>query len=207
MIGLRSIQHTALIAFAWMLSGCALVADSSGPQVDIAPHTRVTLPTPAQLGYQVTASQLISAQWQDDTGKHSQQLPVQLQVKPQQVLLAGFSSWGTRILSLNYQNNTIDTQVMNGLENTQPKPEQVLFNLMITLWPRSAWEEPLNQVKWRMIDANNTRTILDNSGDTVIEIEYPSHDPFSGEIQFHNRKLKYTITIQTLNHRIQDVTQ
>ena len=86
------------------------------------------MPLPAELEYSFTASQLISATWQDDT----QQLPVQVEVTPDKVVLAGFSSWGTRILSLQYQNQAIETQVLSGLGATLPQPEQVLFNLMLT---------------------------------------------------------------------------
>mgnify|MGYP003842839689 CR=1 FL=1 len=161
----------ALPLLLLMLSGCSLVPNQASTQVEISPNTFVTLPKPSQLGYQVTASQLISAHWQDDNGQHNQQLPVQLQVTDDKIVLAGFSSWGTRILSLNYQQDTIETSVLNGLENTLPKPEQILFNLMITLWPRNAWEAPLNKVKWQIIDDENRRTLINELGETVIVID------------------------------------
>ncbi|MFA0519778.1 DUF3261 domain-containing protein, partial [Vibrio sp. 10N.222.55.E8] len=76
---------------------------------------------PDQLGYSLIASQLISATWQNDT----QQLPVQVEITEGKVVLAGFSSWGTRILSLQYQNQQIDTQILSGLGAALPQPEQV----------------------------------------------------------------------------------
>ncbi|OEE50915.1 DUF3261 domain-containing protein [Vibrio anguillarum] len=189
----------ALPLLLLMLSGCSLVPNQASTQVEISPNTFVTLPKPAQLGYQVTASQLISAHWQDDNGQHNQQLPVQLQVTDDKIVLAGFSSWGTRILSLNYQQDTIETSVLNGLENTLPKPEQILFNLMITLWPRNAWEAPLNKVKWQIIDDENRRTLINELGETVIVIDYQHPFSMKGDIRFHNQLLNYTITITTLS--------
>ncbi|NAX43317.1 MULTISPECIES: DUF3261 domain-containing protein [unclassified Vibrio] len=189
----------ALPLLLLMLSGCSLVPNQASTQVEISPNTFVTLPKPAQLGYQVTASQLISAHWQDDNGQHNQQLPVQLQVTDDKIVLAGFSSWGTRILSLNYQQDTIETSVLTGLENTLPKPEQILFNLMITLWPRNAWEASLNKVKWQIIDDENRRTLINELGETVIVIDYQHPFAMKGDICFHNQLLNYTITIKTLS--------
>lgn len=77
-----------------VLSACSLVPHQSTPQVDIAENTQVNLPTPASLGYQLAASQLITASWVIDGKPTSEQLPVQLQVTSNEVVLAGFSSWG-----------------------------------------------------------------------------------------------------------------
>lgn len=66
-------QHWSLhrLGYRWLLplltllvSGCATMQAPQGNQVKIAPNTVVTLPTPAQLGYSLTASQLITATWQ-----------------------------------------------------------------------------------------------------------------------------------------------
>ncbi|BEI23495.1 DUF3261 domain-containing protein [Vibrio fluvialis] len=181
------------------LCACSLQPQISATQVEICPDVWVELPKPAQLSQSFTASQLISATWHNETGhSQSQQLPVQLQVSDQQVLLAGFSSWGTRILSLDYDGEQIQTQVLSGLENTVPKPEQVLFNLMITLWPRNAWEAPLNKVRWRIIDDANQRTVINEKGETILAITYSGDTPLSGDIHFKNLPLNYDITIQTL---------
>ncbi len=189
------------------LVGCSLQPQDAGTQVEIAPDVWVGLPQPQQLRQELIASQLISATWQDEQGtSQSQQLPVQLQISNNRIVLAGFSSWGTRILSLDYDGESINTQVLSGLENTLPKPEQVLFNLMITLWPLNAWEAPLNQVRWSIVDENNKRIIRMPSGETVIEITYLGDSPLNGNIQFENKQLHYSITIQTLSHQLQSTT-
>lgn len=189
------------------ITGCSLQPHTSSTQVEIGPDIWVDLPQPAELAENVTASQLISATWWDEQGKaQTQQLPVQLQINDQHIVLAGFSSWGTRILSLDYNGKDINTQVLTGLEDTLPKPEQVLFNLMITLWPLNAWEAPLNKVRWTIIDDNNKRIIKNRNGEPVIEITYSGNTPMTGDIQFTNKTLDYSITIQTLNHQVQSTT-
>ncbi|MDC5811373.1 DUF3261 domain-containing protein [Vibrio europaeus] len=180
------------------LSACSLTPQSTTPVVQITQQEQVSLPTPGDLGYSLTASQLIEATWNSDEQKRTEQLPVQLQVSSDKLVLAGFSSWGTRILSLNYQDDEIKTEVLSGLGGVLPPPEQVLFNLMITLWPVSAWEAPLNKVRWQIIDNYNTRAIFDNSGKKVIDIQYSNKDRLSGDIVFHHLIDNYTIKIKTL---------
>ncbi len=192
---------TTLFACLWLI-GCSLQPQSSSTSVEIARDVWVDLPLPSQLEQSLNATQLISAQWQDEQGNmQTQQLPVQLQIDAQHIVLAGFSSWGTRLLSLDYDGETISTQVMSGLENTLPKPEQVLFNLMITLWPRSAWEAPLNKVRWSIIDDQHQRIIYNEAGESVLIIRYAGESPLEGDIHFENKPLNYSITIQTLSHQ------
>ncbi|WP_061039253.1 DUF3261 domain-containing protein [Vibrio coralliirubri] len=187
-----------------LLTACSMVSQQpSGASVSINNDTELALPLPAELGYSLTASQLISATWENDT----QQLPVQVEVTADKVVLAGFSSWGTRILSLQYQNQVIDTQVLSGLGATLPQPEQVLFNLMLTLWPAEAWGQPLQSIGWHLVDTDKTRTVFDDNQQAIIRIEYQAkvgEPKTSGEIVFKHLIQGYTITIQTLNSTIVD---
>jgi len=201
---IRTLKITFVTLVGVMLSACSMVSQQPiGASVSINNDTELALPLPAELGYSLTASQLISATWETDT----QQLPVQVEVTADKVVLAGFSSWGTRILSLQYQNQVIDTQVLSGLGATLPQPEQVLFNLMLTLWPTEAWTQPLQTIDWHLVDTDNTRTVFDDDQQAIIRIEYQAkaNEPkLSGDIVFKHLIQGYTITIQTLNSTIVD---
>lgn len=181
---IRTLKITFVTLVGVMLSACSMVSQQpTGASVSINNDTELALPLPAELGYSLTASQLISATWETDT----QQLPVQVEVTADKVVLAGFSSWGTRILSLQYQNQVIDTQVLSGLGATLPQPEQVLFNLMLTLWPTEAWTQPLQTIDWHLVDTDNTRTVFDDDQQAIIRIEYQAkaNEPkLSGDIVF-----------------------
>ncbi|MEZ8201065.1 DUF3261 domain-containing protein [Vibrio splendidus] len=201
---IRTLKITFVTLVGVMLSACSMVSQQpTGASVSINNDTELALPLPAELGYSLTASQLISATWETDT----QQLPVQVEVTADKVVLAGFSSWGTRILSLQYQNQVIDKQVLSGLGATLPQPEQVLFNLMLTLWPTEAWTQPLQTIDWHLVDTDNTRTVFDDDQQAIIRIEYQAkaNEPkLSGDIVFKHLIQGYTITIQTLNSTIVD---
>ena len=175
-------------------------------RIQIADDTWVALPQPSDLGYTLTASQLLSVRYIDQTKKNqSNQLPIQLQITQDKLVLAGFSSWGTRLLSLTYQDNQLDTYVMAGLGNTLPKPEQVLFNLMITLYPLDVWQPRLQQTGWTLTEQQTEktkqRTLFDNHGKLIAEINYASFDPLKGDITFINHALDFTIVIKTLQYQ------
>ncbi len=200
----KTIKIALAVLLGLLLNACSMVSHQpTGASVTIDQETELALPLPADLGYLLTASQLISATWQDDT----QQLPVQVEVTPEKVVLAGFSSWGTRILSLQYQNQAIETQVLSGLGTTLPQPEQVLFNLMLTLWPVEAWAQPLQGIGWHLVDTDNSRTVFDDNQQAIIRIDYqaePGTHKTAGNIVFKHLTQGYTITIQTLNSTIVD---
>ncbi|MEI8631576.1 DUF3261 domain-containing protein [Vibrio sp. PP-XX7] len=146
---------------------------------------------------------MIKATWTAQGQIQTRQLPVQLQVTGNQITLAGFSSWGTRILSLKYQDNQLTTQVLSGLKDVLPPPQQILFNLMLTLWPADAWEASLNKINWHIVDQENQRIVLDDNGIEIIGIRYNGRTPFTGDITFSNHQLGYTVDIQTLNYQQQ----
>ncbi|WP_261874766.1 DUF3261 domain-containing protein [Vibrio rarus] len=194
----RYSQILLTLILGTLLGACTSTPQHHTPAVNITAQHKVHLPTPQSLGYSVTASQLIEATWHNGKSDQTQQLPVQLQVNQDTLVLAGFSSWGTRILSVEYQGDEITTDVLTGLDGVLPKPQQVLFNLMITLWPVSAWEGPLNGVRWKIIDNDHSRSIYDDQGTEVIHIQYSDKNRLKGNIVFHQLVDDYTITITTL---------
>lgn len=182
------------------------IESPTSTQVEIAKETLVALPQPNQLGYDLTASQFLNVQYidsQQTTQQH--QLPIQLQVSQNKVVLAGFSSWGTRLLSLTYQDNQIETYVMSGLGNTLPKPDQVLFNLMITLWPLDVWQPHLHAIGWQLkqkqTDTKRQRQLINEQGQLMAEINYASVNPLKGDITFINHAFDFTIVIKTLQYQ------
>ncbi|CAH0529163.1 DUF3261 domain-containing protein [Vibrio hippocampi] len=200
---LKKMAHSSLLlVLLSLLIACSSQPNQSAPEVEISPGVSVALPQPQTLGYSLIANQLITATWHEGDKSKSEQLPVYLELKGNRLVLAGFSSWGTRLLSLSYQDDQLQTEVMSGLSGVLPQPEQVLFNLMLTLWPSSTWEAPLNKVEWRIEDYNKRRIITDQQGNKLIEIEYANIDRLSGNIRFQHIRQGYTIEINTLNYQI-----
>ena len=188
---LKMLYFSLLVA---LLSGCSMQPKTYPVLVEIDDAIFVSLPKPAELKQSLNVSQLITAQW--GQGKQ-QKLQVQLQVDKQQVVLAGFSAWGARLLSLNYSGKEIQTSVLSGLTDTLPKPEQVLFNVMLSIWPIESWQAPLSKIGWQLIESPLGRKLLDNNGQVIIDVTYQRLPYIDGVIVFKHYKLDYTITIET----------
>lgn len=177
-----------------ILSACSMQPQTHPVLVELNQNQFVTLPKPAQLGQTLNASQLITAQWGDNK---QQKLLVQLQVDKQSVVLAGFSAWGARILSITYSGDEIQTYLLSGLADTLPKPEQVLFNVMISIWPVEAWKEPLAQIGWLLIEKDLKRELMDEKGVVIADVTYQTRAYIDGMIVFKHYPLDYIITIET----------
>lgn len=182
------------------LMGCESLSKEThnAMTVEVAPKTYVSLPTPGQLGRNLSINQLISANWGGDI----QSLPVHLEVLEEKVLLIGFSSWGTRILTLTYTKDALTQDVLPGLNAVLPKGKDVLFSMMLALWPAKSWEAPLKAIGWRLDEGATYRDLLDNNGRTVISIKYDNslkQDNIPKKIVFEHMQKKYQITIKTLS--------
>lgn len=176
------------------LAGCSMISNLHPVQVEIDNGIFVELPKPAQLQETINVSQLISAKWGEEK---EQKLLVQLQVDEQQVVLAGFSAWGAKLLSLHYSGNEIETSVLNGLTDTLPKPEQILFNVMLSIWPIESWQAVLSRVGWQLQDNNLQRLLINPKGEVIVTINYQKTPYLEGVITFEHHKLDYFITIET----------
>jgi hypothetical protein len=191
-----------LMTIALLLGACSfqpsMQADTNHVQVEITPKQFVTLPQPEDLQQNINVSQLISAQWGEE---NKQQLLVQLQVDEQQVVLAGFSAWGVKLLSLTYYgeqaSNKIETNVMTSLAGTLPKPQQVLFNVMLSIWPQESWLSPLNAIGWKLQESDLQRLLIDQDDNVVVVIDYERKPFLTGKITFKHLLLNYTVIIET----------
>ncbi|MDA7746678.1 DUF3261 domain-containing protein [Psychromonas sp.] len=191
------------ITLCLMLSGCSILQpkmdfDAKTIQVEISPGEFVDLPQPSALQQDINVSQLISAQWGEE---NKQKLLVQLQVDQEKVVLAGFSAWGVKLLSITYfgkqSGNKIETHVMTGLGQTLPSPEQVLSNVMLSIWPLDSWKNPLASIGWTLQEANLQRLLIDENGHVVITIDYQKMPYLDGKITFKNQRLNYVVEIET----------
>ncbi|WED25960.1 DUF3261 domain-containing protein [Vibrio sp. DW001] len=197
-LGMTALKISKLTLITYLLLslfGCTSLQTQPNTLVDIAPNTSVQLPLPKDLQLDITVNQIITAEWNNAT----HQLPVLLEVDEHSVKLAGFSSWGTRILSLEYTEDKIESEVLAGLGTSLPDPKQVLFYLMITLWPQEVWQTKLDDIGWKLTESAHLRTLLNEQGKEVVIIQYTNINKLAGDIHMSNTISNYRITIQTLS--------
>lgn len=191
-----------LLSSLLLLSACSMqptvhsiqVPIQDAIQVEVSEKHFITLPLPAQLQQNVSVNQLISAQWGEEK---QQKLLVQLQVDKHQVVFAGFSAWGMKLLSLHYSGEEIKTDLLAGLSESLPKPEQVLFNIMIAIWPVEAWQPSLDAIGWQLQEQGLQRLLLDENEKVIVRIDYQKTPYLDGKITLHHQVLDYTVVIET----------
>lgn len=186
--------HFIITLSLLFLSACSLQPAKHLVQVEVDPNQFVQLPTPASFGQDINVSQLITAKWGEEA---EQQMLVQLQIDQQQIVLAGFSAWGAKLLSLTYANNEIQTYVLSGFSETLPKPEQVLFNVMLSIWPIETWQVSLDNIGWKLQEIGLQRQLLDDKGEVVVIIDYQNKPYLDGKITFKHLRLNYVVIIET----------
>lgn len=190
----NTLASSALLLLILLATGCANLANQH--LIEVAPNTFLSLPSPAQFGGNANISQLITAKWQDETAS----LPVHLEITAQRMVLVGSSLWGTRILTVEYANNTITQDTLLGLNTILPDARQVLFSIMLTLWPQPAWQPHLAKIGWTLIDKERSRILVDTDGIPVIKINYderPATGEVPSQVQFQHLRQDYQITIST----------
>lgn len=195
------LKHLCFSMLLLMLSGCSMQPKTSPIQIEVAAGQFIALPKPAELEQNLNISQLITAQWGDSK---KQKMLVQLQVDNNEIVLAGFSAWGAPLLSLSYSGDDIKTFVLTGFAATLPKPEQVLFNIMISIWPVDSWGKPLSKIGWSLIENEFQRLLINEKGDLVADVTYQKHPYLDGTIVFTHHLLRYQITIETNKKSIKD---
>jgi len=191
-----------IVALSFLLSACSIKPsmelDTQPVLVEVTQGLFIALPQPSELKENINVSQLITAQWGES---NKQKLLVQLQVDQQKVILAGFSAWGVKLLSLSYFGeqfgHKIETNVIAGLADKLPQPEQVLFNVMLAIWPEDSWHEPLESIGWRLQQTPLQRILIDDKGDVIITIDYQRKPYLNGLITYQDHRLDYRVDIET----------
>lgn len=152
----------ALTLFA--LFGCSSTPGPE-PEAQIAPDVRFRIPSPGELGYSISAEQLVTARYRGDV----QTFEAHLSVSPQRLVLIGFDPFGRRAFTVTSGGGSTRFDAAPGL----PKgldPGNILADVAIVYWPDAAVERGLpSSAELRSRDDH--RTILVD-GHEVIRVDY-----------------------------------
>ncbi|HUC64088.1 MAG TPA: DUF3261 domain-containing protein [Stellaceae bacterium] len=147
----------------------ALFGCSSAPpperEAQIAPDLRFRIPSPGELGYSISAEQLVTAHYRGDV----QTFEAHLSVSPQRLVLIGFDPFGRRAFTLTSGNGSTSFDAAPGLPKGL-EPGNILADVAIVYWPDAAVERGLpSSAELRSRDDH--RTILVD-GHEVIRVDY-----------------------------------
>lgn len=190
---------TGIIIFSILLSGCAMfkVQQQQTPKVMVFDKQALYLPTPEQLGLNLTAVQIVSADYKiKDVDKHYSS-EVHVQATPQKLTLVAAAGWGGELFSLQYDGKIIHSSSLP-MPNANMGIDHTLTDFIFTYAPQSALNDILAKTNMSLQVTQLQRSFYQN-GKKVIQIDYQNVNPWQGTVVLHNIELNYTVTVQTLS--------
>ncbi len=166
------------------------------PKVEIIKGQWITLPTPSQLNFNVTATQILTAQYKIKNKIKSYTSQVQVEKTPRKLVLVAVADWGGEIFSIDYNGVTIITSSLP-MPNAALGIKHVLTDFIFTYASQQALNKILNSTQIKLIERPRERLFMLNNK-PIIKINYQYKNPWQGQVILHNLTLHYTITIKTI---------
>jgi hypothetical protein len=176
----RSLCLTAL-SVAMMMAGCATTPPP--------PQARLGLKlSPAALGESISVQQHLKV----ERAGRTDDLDVAVQVEPDAIDVVGLA-FGQRVLTMRYDGKEL-TSWRHFMLPAQVKPDDILEDMQLTLWPADAIAAAL-PAGWRVADQGNARTLY-LADEPIMRIAYSGMPRWSGTVVLENLRYHYKLTIQ-----------
>lgn len=178
--GIRQGRHLAVLAIFALMAGCATAPP---PQARLG----LKLP-PAALGTSISVQQHLKV----ERAGRTDDLDVALQVEPDAIDVVGLA-FGQRVLTMRYDGKEL-TSWRHMMLPSQVRPEDVLEDMQLTLWPAESIATAL-PAGWRIAEQGLTRTLyLEN--EPIMRIVYSGTPRWSGTVVLENLRYRYKLTIE-----------
>ncbi len=173
-------RHVVALAALAILAGCATTPP---PQARLG----LKLP-PAALGASISVQQHLKV----ERAGRTDDLDVALQVEPEAIDVVGLA-FGQRVLTMHYDGKEL-TSWRHVMLPSQVRPEDVLEDMQLTLWPAEAIASALPE-GWRVAEQGARRTLY-LANEPIMEISYSGTPRWSGTVVLENLRYHYKLTIQ-----------
>lgn len=190
-----------LCLFTAALSGCALFRTKAveSPKVEIVKGQWIQLPQPAQLKFNLTATQILTATYNIKNKVYSYTSQVQVEKTPEHLILVAVAGWGGEIFSINYNGITIKTSSLP-MPHANMGVQHVLTDFILTYASSDLLKSLLNSTKIKLKTTKYQRVFLLHNK-PIIKINYKTANPWAGPIVLQNLNLHYTIKIATVTYK------
>lgn len=181
-----------------LTTGCTILHTKSTAttRLEIMPHQWVALPTPAQLPFNIKATQILTAKYiiKNKTSVYSSQ--VQIEKTPDRLVLVAIAGWGGEIFSINYDGSSIKSSSLP-MPNSNIGIKQTLTDFILTYAPQNLLRTMLKTTDIKLIIKPRQR-IFTIQNIPITKIDYATDNPWKGDIVLQNFKYHYTIKISTV---------
>ena len=180
----------ALLAAAALIGGCGSVDMRTEVQrIDIANEVFLLLPRADELVESFDATQVISAEYEDE----SRSFEAHLEARPGKITIVGLNTIGVVLFSITYDGNELfaggvaEAQVINA--------RYVLADVLMSHWDVE-WLKP--RLEGATLAATESSRTVRRDGEAIIEIMYDSGTSWSGNARLTHRERGYSLRINNI---------
>lgn len=190
-----SMQKIAALTLILMLCGCASTAPNLIPPetVKISPDVALTMPSPADLGRPVEATQLVTVHY----GDQNFAFEAHISATPEHFLLVGLDLMGRKIMTINWTKEGISFDTAPWVPS-QLRAENILADIVLLYWPDNIVRKSLGDSA-KLIGNAQSRTITFDHK-KVWQADYQlnsKHDLWSGKLHYRNLAWGYDFDVQS----------
>ena len=175
-----------------VLGGCVTAPPTLPTQgVDVAPGVRLVLPSPEALGHSITATQLVTVRY----GDQSLVFEAHLDITPQRFLLVCLDTMGRRALTVTRSGGAVTVEAAPWLPATID-PHNILADIELIYWPADSLRTGL--AGGELSEDGGHRSIMVGRTE-VVRIEYESggRGAWTGRQHLSNLAWNYDIAIDS----------
>ena len=191
----RSLLFLLILA---SLTGCSSFHTKlvENPKIEIAHQQWIILPTPAEMAFNIDATQILTAQYKIKNKTSTYTAQIQVEKTPDHLILLAVSGWGGEIFSLSYDGNFIKTNSLP-MPNSEMGIQHTLTDFILTYADTNLLKKTLSTTSIKLIEKPLARLfVLHNK--TIIRIDYQNKNPWLGNIFLQSFDYHYTIKIITI---------
>ena len=159
-------------------------------RVEIAKAVYLTLPKAEEITRSFDATQLLMADYEDQ----SLSFQAQLEVRPGKITIVAITMWGGTLFSITYDGSTLRTEGM--VDRHGVNAEYLLADVLLTTW-EPEWLNARLQGAALEVSGSHDSRIVSRDGEPLIEISYESPDAKTGRSRFKHLERGYQLDIRT----------
>ena len=183
--------RAVMVLCALVSYGCGTVTmHSTVERVEIASAVYLTLPKPEEITQSFDATQLLVANYDEQ----SYSFQAQLEVRPGKITIVGIAMWGGTLFSITYDGSILRTEGM--VDQQGVNPEYLLADVLLMTWDPDWLRPRLQGATLEISEGNDSRTVS-RDGEPVIEISYETPAARTGRTQFKHVERGYVLDIRT----------
>ena len=179
------------VFFMLLFITCSCTTKKIPPKAWATKDVELTLPPPSS-EKPIQIQQLLTTTHQGKT--HS--LIVLLDIQKNELNLVGLTPVGIRLFTIQYQQQGIYSKTSLPIANL-PKANQVLLDIMLAYWPKTAWLENLPE-NWSLEDVENKRYLRNSNHEIVTEIIYTGEKTNRTPVNIIHHMFGYTINLENM---------